>query len=419
MGDVIANSGDRAEASRSKDLDVDRFFSALVLEPAARPGGYCETVLHLATDGRLLLNYTESSTRRLKMKASSDCGRSWGEPWEVLDAAGKPIEGFHASVVRTPSGRLGMIYSGYGFPGTHPGRDGGKMMAFRTSEDEGRTWSAPVQIDTHFSLCCSGHALVLSTGRIVAPAFKWVSPIPGNEAEAWVLSTDEPSPTLSYSFAYVSDDDGATWRRSLSELFISTRRAAYDLEEPAVVELKDGTLLMHLRSQTGRMYRCTSGDAGLSWSRPEGLPIAASYTPALLRRIPATGDLLMIWNQSSRQEIVMGLARHRLSCAVSRDEGRTWGNFKNFESLDDVSVVPPPPADVIEAVQPYESYGYYPPSPGHERYHRTRGVLRICYPDVAFVGDEAVIVYDYGFGSLGKRLGTKLRAVPVAWLLEE
>ena len=43
--------------------------------------------------------------------------------------------------------------------------------------------------------------------------------------------------------------------------------------------------------------------------------------------------------------------------------------------------------------------------------------MRICYPDVRFVGDEAVMVYDCGDGRLGEGvLGSKLRAVPILWL---
>jgi hypothetical protein len=201
---------------------------------------------------------------------------------------------------------------------------------------------------------------------------------------------------------------------SLSELFVSVNRAAYDCEEPTVVELKDGRLLMHLRTELGRIYRSFSKDQGLSWTRPEAMQIAASCTPHMIRRIPSTGDLLMVWNQVSRQEITTGLHRHRLSCAISKDEGQTWENFKNLESLDDATVVTPPPAWETRAVWPYESYGYYQPSPGLRRYHRAPGILRICYPTIAFTGNEVAIAYDIGGGVL-KGTGCRLRVIPVEW----
>lgn len=405
------------DGEKDRGLDADRFYHGYVLEPSAPI--YIETTLFTRKDGRLCVLYHDFSRHpdvQLCAKLSNDAGRTWGEPWELKDSSGKAIQGFHATIVRLKSWRLGLVCSAVGFPGAHPGRDGGRLVVFRTSDDEARTWSDPVLVDNHFAACTSGHTIVLPSGRIVAPGFKWVSPIPGNEAEGWITSNDDPSPTLSYSFVFVSDDKGKTWTRSLSELFVSVRRAAYDLEEPTVVELKDGRLLMHCRSELGRMYRSFSKDGGLSWSRPAPLQMAASYTPHLLRRIPSTGHLLLIWNQSSRQEIVTGLHRHRLSCAVSKDEGETWENFKNLESLDDVTIVTPPPADLTMAFQPHESYGYYQPSADLKRYRRSPGVLRICYPDVAFVGDEAIIVYDHGFGILGdEKSGTKLRAIPVGW----
>ena len=153
---------------------------------------------------------------------------------------------------------------------------------------------------------------------------------------------------MSHSFCYVSDDEAQSWKKSLSELFVSIRRAAYDLEEPTVVELKDGRLLMHLRSQLGRMYHTYSNDGGINWSRPQPMPIASSYIPCYLCRIPSNDFLLMIWNQAARQDILTGLHRMRLSCAISKDEGKGWETFKNLELLDDTTVVPPPPADLVE-----------------------------------------------------------------------
>ena len=396
------------------DLEADRFYHGMALEP--RHPIFIETTLFAADTNEVYCLYCDFSNHsRLVIKSSGDSGRTWGEPWTLKDGQGQSISGFHATIVRTRSGLLGLIYSAKLAGSGHRGRDGGTVLTFRSSEDEGHTWSDATLIDEHFALCCSGHAMVLSTGRIVAPAFAWISPFPGNEAEAWILPDGEPSPTFSYSFVYTSDDEGKTWRRSLSELFISVRRAAYDLEEPSVVELKDGRLLMHLRNQTGRIYRSWSTDGGTSWSRPEMLHVATSNTPCLLSRIPSTGDILMVWNQTSRQEIVTGLERHRISCAISSDEGGTWAHFKNLESLDDVAELTPPPAHEVFAYQPYEDgYSHQPPS-DMSRYHRAPGVIRICYPSTAFIGDEAIVAYDYGFGVLGKKSGTKLRVIPVSW----
>ena len=124
----------------------------------------------------------------------------------------------------------------------------------------------------------------------------------------------------------------------------------------------------------------------------------------------------MIWSQASRQEIVTNKCRTRLSCAISKDEGETWENFKNLEALDDVTQVTPPPASDTIACQPYEVYDNLQPEPD-ERYHRVPGALRVCYPTIAFAGDEAAIAYDIGRG-IYKGLGTRLRVIPLEWFRE-
>jgi len=397
-------------------LDVDRFYHGFAVEP--KPQVRVEGTLVAGKEGAIyFVNYDakkhpnpKDDYAYLTIRQSHDKGRTWDDAWDLTDMSGKRIKGFHETVFRMKSGKLGLVYNdNENFPSGIPGRDSGSGIMFRESEDEGRTWTDPVIVYPLHALCCSGHVLVLSDGRIVAPAFRWISHDPSPASEEFT------APTVSYSFACVSDDEGKTWRVGHSQLFISRCRFACDLEEPAVVELTDGRLLMHLRSQVGRVYRSSSTDRGITWSRPEPLPVAASYAPGLLRRLP-TGEILMIWNQSSRGEILMGLDRHRLTCAVSRDEGRTWENFKNLESLDDRTVVKPPPPDHFEIIQRWdEPVGQCQPG-DTDAYPRAPGVLRICYPDVLFAEDDAVVVYDYALGTLGKGMwAIKLRIIPVEW----
>ena len=402
-------------------LDVDRFFSCLPVEPA-HPGHLETTLCGGLGDDVYLIYYTPPSSRithagEINVKTSRDWGRTWSAPRILVDKGGEPILGSHITMLRLKSGRLGLVYASDAAPLARTGRDGGTL--FRTSSDEGDSWSEAVAIEPRFGICCSGHALVLTSGRVVVPLFRWISPDPSGDAENWSVNgwdDDDSGGTLSYCYCYVSDDEGETWQISLSELFISRQRAAFDLEEPTIVELTDGRLLMHMRSQVGRIYRSFSADGGICWSSPQPVHIAAAYTPQILRRMPG-GEILMIWNQASRQEILCGLHRTRLSCAVSRDEGQTWANFKNLESLDDRSEIRPPPGSLVQVYEQFEAYGYKQPA-DTEHYFRAPGVLRICYPHVLFFGSEAIIVYDWGYGTLGDKLGTKLRAVPLQWFLE-
>jgi hypothetical protein len=66
----------------------------------------------------------------------------------------------------------------------------------------------------------------------------------------------------------------------LSELFVSLDQGRYgsnSFEEPSVVELKDGRLLMFGRTELDRFYQSLSKDSGISWSGPNPVDVAASY----------------------------------------------------------------------------------------------------------------------------------------------
>ena len=147
--------------------------------------------------------------------------------------------------------------------------------------------------------------------------------------------------------------------------------------------------------ELGRFYQSFSKDGGISWTVPQPVALAASYAPPMLVRIPSTDHVLLIWNQASGEEILAGLSRHRLSTAISEDNGLTWGHFRNLESLDDSARLNPPPS----APYVYRMVDYFYGQPvNHERYRHAPGCLRICYPTVVFDANEVAITYDYGYG---------------------
>ena len=93
------------------------------------------------------------------------------------------------------------------------------------------------------------------------------------------------------------------------------------LYEPVVTELKDGWLRMVCRTLMGRFYEVLSEDGGVNWSIPRPTEIASSDSPCFIRRVPSKGDLVMIWNQISGEEILRGLKRSRICVAISSDGG--------------------------------------------------------------------------------------------------
>ena len=262
-------------------------------------------------------------------------------------------------------------------------------------------------IDPNFAVTRNSSARVLSTGRILAPVMKWLSPLAGGESEMEQNS-------FCYSWVKYSDDEGDTWKDSLSELFVlidEGRKGTHQFEEPAIEELTDGTLLMLGRTDLGRQFASRSTDGGVTWGFPEPTEIASAYAPLHLVRIPKTGDLMIIWNQVSPEEILSGLHRHRLSVVISTDEGATWTHHRNLESLDDTTHVPAPPIQVYRMA----NYKYAEVKPEESRYIGAPTATRICYPSTAFIGDEVAVCYDFG-GPKGHK--TKLKVIPLDWFYE-
>ena len=395
---ALAGCGVRLRAASGSVL-----FEGLAIPPRKHVQ---EAILNKLDDGRYWLIFGENKS--LAGKFSQDGGRTWGAVQPLLDKSGAAIvtgrDNVHLSLLHLKSGRLGIVYGG---PYSRPGRDG--TLHFRSSIDGGTTWSAATVIDPIFSLCRTSGARVLSNGRIVVPTFNWYSPAAGGDSE-------EASNSICVTWVFFSDDEGSTWQRSLSELFVSLdggRQGCYSFEEPSLEERADGSLLMFGRTELGQFYQSVSRDQGVRWSAPRPVPLAASYTPPMLVRVPASSDLLLVWNQASAEEIKAGLSRHRLSTAISQDGGASWGHFRNLESMDErVHLEPPRQPEVLR------STGGYRQPEDRGRYPRSPGCLRICYPTVVFNGEEVAIAYDYGYGvgEFAASHATRIKVVTKSWL---
>ncbi len=380
---------------------------ALVL-PADGAGVY-EALLEQLKDGRLWMLFVDN--RKMVGKISADRGRTWSETraLQTVDGQGIAVANIvgHHSLLHLKSGKLGLVYGG---PRARPGRDG--TVCFRTSSDNGETWSDLIHIDPRFAVSRNQSARVLSTGRILVPVMKWISPYTGGESEM-------ESNNLCYSWVYYSDDEGQTWQASNSELLIieeQGKAGCYNVEEPVVEELRDGTLLLYGRTEFGRPYESFSKDGGISWTPLQPVELASGYAPHTFARLPSTGDLLLVWNQVSGKESVSGLQRHRLSTSISQDEGKTWKHFRNLESLDNRSRIAPPGG----RTRVYRAKREEQPT-DRRAYPRAPGVLRICYPTVVATDDEVAIAYDYGQGGPGpleNGHATKIKIVSVDWLYE-
>jgi len=430
---------EQPEAVPPGEAEVIVRFDKMPISPA------CGSVIPLK-DGRLMWAWSAGSVNPIKPTCailSDDEGRTWGDPQTLKHPDGTDLMGVHeVSLIRLASGALGLVQMYDLDPGACE-TDQRCATGFYRSEDEGRTWSPPVPINPPgtAAFVSGDHCLVLSDGRIIVPACAHFGPTPnpalGNPKSVprfgANLGVCGPRCGMGHSFVYYSDDEGQSWTRSRNEAFVLLQRSVrgcYALVEPAVVELKDGRLLMIARTNLGRHYQACSNDRGRTWMEPEPTDLALLPSPCALRRIPATGDLLVIWSQSSRWEAMLGVYRHRLTCAVSKDEGGTWRHHRNLESLDDVARIEPDEPETL-LLGPTRQPG------DRKRYVRAPGPLRCNQPSCTFLDDKAIITYgvcvfgdkdvireDFGidFDRLMANLGlapheraNKVRILPTEW----
>ncbi len=189
------------------------------------------------------------------------------------------------------------------------------------SEDEGETWSAPVEIipdvkDATWTYVGTGpgHGIQLTSGRLLVPA--WADESPG--PPTW----REPPATwgqVQSSVAFFSDDHGESWQRGAK----MTTDASDECE---AVEVADGTVYMTMRSRQGRKCRAFawSRDGGENWSEVEYEPdLPEPSCQGSIVRFDAERILLV--HPSHTHE------RTCLTVRLSRDECRTWSVARVLE----------------------------------------------------------------------------------------
>jgi len=245
---------------------------------------------------------------RLSGRTSQDGGRTWSERVILQENVwGRNVK--HPNMVRLPSGEIVFTFTAWE-------SEEQRNVYMKRSADECESWSEIVQLSEPGWYCTNNdHVLTLSTGRVILPShggpgFQFVK---GNPL---------------HSFVFYSDDGFRTWRMSENTMVAPGRGG----HEPSIVELKDGRLLCFLRTTNKCIYRAWSEDGGVRWSVPEPTGLAAPDSPPLLKRIPTTGDLLLIWNNVPSDG---NWPRTPLTAAISRDEGETWENFQDIHNHPD------------------------------------------------------------------------------------
>ncbi|TWU26704.1 Sialidase precursor [Novipirellula galeiformis] len=250
---------------------------------------------------------------------SSDRGRTWGDR-RVLQPNQWQHNVKQSNLVRLSENEILLFYVGWDSATN-------RNVFRRRSLDNGQTWDEQVQISKPGWYCNNAdRAIRLSTGRIILPAHGPFDP-------RYIGGTRYRGADL-HSFVYYSDDGFRTWKTSKNSMTAQGRGC----HEPTIVELKDGSLYCLMRNTNKKQYASISTDGGESWSTPQPTVLTSPEAPALLKRIPATGDLMVIWNNVSSSS---NWPRTPLSVAISDDEAKTWKHVQDIDNRNNFEVAYP------------------------------------------------------------------------------
>jgi sialidase-1 len=259
----------------------------------------------------------DDGPNKLVSVRSRDGGRTWdGLRVEAVPEPGE-VNVYCPNLVRLPDGAILFAYQRYVALGG--GQRTLTTAVVRTSRDEGATFSAPRVMWERQPIGFASSACLrrLSDGRLLQPLALEGTGVWCDKGENAELG------------CAVSDDDGDTWRVCGGAIRLPMRGAM----EGSVEELKDGRLLMVMRTQLGAVFKAYSADRGESWSKPQTTGLRAPESCPCLARIPG-GGLLLIWNNSEYDPAFRSHygKRSPLSAAVSNDEGETFRHIGDIEN---------------------------------------------------------------------------------------
>jgi len=264
--------------------------------------------------GRILFIYShyvggsisDHAPAHLAGRFSDDGGKTWSkEDFPVIENEGG-MNVMSVSLLRLQNGNIALFY-------LRKNSQVDCIPMMRISTDEAKTWSDPVACITDkkgYFVLNNNRVIQLKNGRLLL-------------AVSLHDNTEEKFSSVGRIFSYYSDDNGVTWHCS-SE---ARNPTGIVTQEPGVIELKDGSIMMYIRAGGGFQQLSYSKDKGQTWSEMVASTIPSPVSPASMARIPSTGDLLMAWNNNGSGND----KRTPLTLAVSKDEGKTWEHVRDIE----------------------------------------------------------------------------------------
>ena len=245
----------------------------------------------------------------LVQKRSTDGGKTWGKLELIYEEGGNEniTIGNPCPVIDQETGTIWLPFT----------RDNDRVF-ITSSTDDGKTWAKPRDItaetkspDWNWYATGPGNGIQLERGkfkgRLVIPCDHRVN---GNK-------TDKDSwQQAGRSHVIYSDDRGHTWKLGGSTDFA--------MNECAVVEQPDGSLMLNSRSYRGKSLRgvSISKDGGQTWE-------PTTDDPTLVESVCQASLIRYSWPESGKSRLIFSnpavpKGRHHVTVRISYDEGKTW-----------------------------------------------------------------------------------------------
>lgn len=299
------------------ELPEYAFFEQWTVTPAKPGQTNSFPCMARLSDGRVLLAWAfapAGTEYRVVARVSTDCGCSWRPVGELIQ--NEDAMDVDPSIL--VSGDRVFVTS------TTVKNDGINTSATwcARSEDNCKTWAAPSLIPMNHRYTCgkTHRGLRLQSGTLLM-GYSWDTSL-----EKGGTLEREGEMDLRASVMR-STDNGDTWTNG-GDTHATYERvsdgAVLGTDEPALVELADGSLYMLMRTGSDHLYEARSRDEGLTWEGVRPSPLYGSNAPAALARFEheGRGGVLVVWNNS--------LTRKPLCAAASFDGGQTWSAPKDL-----------------------------------------------------------------------------------------
>lgn len=252
---------------------------------------------------------SDSSPAYLASRYSEDGGKTWSKNDEVEVENEGLLNIMSVSLLRLHNGNIALFYLRKNSPVDC-------IPMIRISKDEGETWegSNPCVNDKKgYFVLNNGRAIQLNNGRILIPVSLHCTP-------------DSKWSDIGQIFCYYSDDNGITWESSS----IVPNEDGIIIQEPCIIELKNGSILMYMRATGGFQQLTYSYDEGQTWSHIESSNITSPLSSVSLKKNPETNDWLLVWNNTKGESRGYYDKKTPLTTAISKDDGISWRNIKDI-----------------------------------------------------------------------------------------